>query len=173
MLNLYRKVNTEDNRLELAKARRIFETCARKSWYEYDKTCTAQLLKACVENANEYWKLLRKFLLKIDLSPDELVDYFEQVNNLDNHFYEPGEDIINFVEHYVNNELQVMFDEVNVPITQNDNASCINNVSSGRPCGSNLLPTDLFIYGTDILALYLCVLFSCWRSYLINCWIII
>ena len=44
-------------------------------------------------------------------------DYFKAVNNPEDRFFQPDEDILYFNERYVNSEIQIMFDELNCAIT--------------------------------------------------------
>ena len=44
------------------------------------------------------------------------VEYFKRVNNPSNGFLKRDENVLDFIEHYVESEFQVMFDELNVHI---------------------------------------------------------
>jgi hypothetical protein len=162
LLNRFRVNNTDDNRTKLARARSVFKSCARKCRYEYDKTCTHDLLKARVVNAKAYWKLLKncQYAPKTDVSSAEFAEYFQHVNNPDSAFYTPDEDVLFFLDRYVKGKMQVMFDELNVPITEAEICECIDTLHTGRACGPDLLPNEILVYGRDILAPYLCTLFN-------------
>ena len=44
--------------------------------------------------------------------------YFKAINNPEVNFYQPDEDAILFNSRIIDSELQVMFDELNIPISQ-------------------------------------------------------
>ena len=48
-------------------------------------------------------------------------DYFRAVNNPDDPFYKPDEDVLYFNERFEENEFQVMFDELNITFDTSGN----------------------------------------------------
>ena len=44
-------------------------------------------------------------------------------------FYQPDEDILYFNERYVNGELQIMFDELNMPISSREIEVAVNQLT--------------------------------------------
>ena len=45
------------------------------------------------------------------------MEYFQAVNNPDDHFYQADEDILQFNERYLNDEMDIMLLELDLPIT--------------------------------------------------------
>ena len=64
-----------------------------------------------LKNAKLYWNILKSSAVikpgNIPLSSFE--QYFKAVNNPDDHFYTPDEDVLFFNERYENNEFTIIF----------------------------------------------------------------
>ena len=59
MLNKYRELPNDENRLRMVEARSKYKNVLRKYRYEYDREKTANFLQAKKRNAREYWNLLK------------------------------------------------------------------------------------------------------------------
>ena len=96
MLQKFREGKTNENRINMVKARSEYKTVLRKCKYEYDKKKTESLINAKFKNAKLYWNLLKSSAgIKpgnIPLSSFE--QYFKAVNNPDDHFYTPDDDVL-------------------------------------------------------------------------------
>ena len=55
-----------------------------------------------------------------NLSSQHFADYFKAINNPDSRFFQPDDDILYFNQRYLNGELGVMFEELNVQITMQE-----------------------------------------------------
>ena len=75
------------------------------------------------DNAKSYWKLLKKSCSSNSvktLSSQSFVDYFKAINNPDSIYFQPDDDILYFNQCYLNGELGVMFEELNVQISMQE-----------------------------------------------------
>ena len=100
MLNKYRENKTNNNRINMIQARSDYKNVLRKARYEYDKQKTMRLENARFKNAKLYWNLLKESAgvksSNIPLSAFE--QYFRAINNPENPFYTPDEDVLFFNE---------------------------------------------------------------------------
>ena len=94
------------------------------------------------------------------LSATDFDDYIRAINNPDDHFFQPDDDIIDFNERFLNSEIQVMFDELNTVITEEEIRKAIFQSKHGRSGGPDKLLNEFFIYGVNELLPYLYNLFN-------------
>ena len=73
--------------------------------------------------------------------------YFKAVNNPDDHFFNPDEDVLYFNERFVNNEFHVMFGELDVPISNIEITTAIKKLKTGKSAGPDMLLNEFLIYG--------------------------
>ncbi len=75
----------------MVSARSILKKAVRDLKYEQCKQRTDRLLHARVNNAKEYWKMLKEASnINTDnskLSTDSFVNYFKAINNPETHFF--------------------------------------------------------------------------------------
>ena len=86
--------------------------------------------------------------------------YFRSVNNPKSKFFTPDDDVLDFIERYENNEINIMFSELNVPITQNELFTAIKQLNTGKSAGPDMHINEFFIHGKDSLAPSLLVHFN-------------
>ena len=79
-----------------------------------------------------------------NLSLNNFVAYFKAVNNPDSDFYTPDEDVIYFNERYLKDELQIIFSELDVPISTAEISKAINELSNGKSAGPDRLINEFF-----------------------------
>ena len=79
-------------------------------------------------------------------------EYFKAVNNPDDPFYLPDEDVIYFNERYVNNEFSIMFEELNLNFSQTEIVRSIKQLKSSKAGGPDKAINEFFIHGIHILA---------------------
>jgi hypothetical protein len=161
-LNMYRLDNSDLNRSNMAKARNAFRKCARACRYKFDKEKADALLRARRSNAKENWKLLKGVtpLPKCNIAKNDFAEYFAAVNNPDDHFYNADEDVLEFVDRYVDGELDVMFQELNVEIEHGEIDKAIGELHNNRSSGSDLLINEFLVKAKLPLLPYLCRLFN-------------
>ena len=131
--------------------------------YKFDRNKTAKLEKARLQNAREYWKLLKNLNPSTkthSLSANNFAQYFKAINDPNEVFFQPDEDVIFFNERYINGELQVMFDELNVSLTEEEIMKAIKQLKLGKSCGPDYMLNEFFRYGMDVLMPYLYQLFN-------------
>ena len=100
-------------------ARSEYKKGVRHFNYKKGSERTSHLLKAKFKDAKQYWKLLKDSTTHNNpknISTENFSEYFKAINNPEDPFFQPDEDIIYFNERFLNSEIQVMFDELNVPL---------------------------------------------------------
>ena len=81
------------------------------------------LLNAKLNNAKEYWKLLKQSVTQSKLktlSADNYNDFFKTLNNPSDHLFQPDEDIVHFNDYFLKSEMEIIFDELNTTITETE-----------------------------------------------------
>lgn len=173
-LNIFRDNKTNNNRINLVKSRSDYKCIIRKCKYNYDKQNTLKLEQNRFKNAKLYWNMLKESCgiktSQIDITTFE--NYFKAINNPNDHFFSPDEDVLYFNDRYLNNEFEVMFEELNSDITIHEVSAAIKQLKSGRSSGPDLLLNEFFIHGERILAPILLSLFNkCFNiSYFPEAW---
>ena len=107
----------------MTRARADYKTLIRKKRRDHDKLETIKLQKLRFKNAKEYWKLLKGSSVKTrscKLGADQFLDYFKSINDPNSRFFQPDEDVLYFNDRYLKGELQVMFDQLNVTISETE-----------------------------------------------------
>ena len=173
-LKRFRRDKTERNRLEFIKARLVFTSTIRKARYLYNQQQTEKLHSLELNNAKEYWKLLKSAYCEpspnINLS--DFVRYFKVVNNPDGPFFTVDEDTEILLNRYLNDEIQVMFNELNNGNSIFEIVKAIKALKNGKASGPDRLINEFFINGEDILVPYLHTLFNTIfeKGYFPNSW---
>ena len=88
------------------------------------------------------------------------MEYFQAVNNPDDHFYQADEDILQFNERYVNDEMDIMFLELDLPISLEEIQNGIKQLKLGKSGGPDRFINEFLIYGKDILSSFLQKMFN-------------
>ena len=75
------------------------------------------MLQAKYKNGKAYWKLLQDSVSNNQptyITFNMFTEYFKSVNNPDDRFFQPDEDIEYFNQRFLNSELNAMFAELDV-----------------------------------------------------------
>ena len=86
--------------------------------------------------------------------------YFRAVNNPDDPFYTPDEDVLYFNKRYENNEFSIMFEELNVPFTYEEISKACSQLHTIKSADPDKLINEFYSYGKDILGTTLLSLFN-------------
>jgi len=80
--------------------------------------------------AKLYLKLLKDAccLQESNVSLDNFENYFRVINCPESRFYNTDEDVLNFIHRYEQNEFDVIFDEINVPVSHEDVTKAIKQL---------------------------------------------
>ena len=161
-LNLFRLEKTNESRVNMIHARSRYKACIRNAKFEHDKHETRKLLEAKHKNAKLYWKMLKHSagIKESNIPIDVFEQYFKSVNNPNDPFYIPDDDILFFVERYERNEFNIMFDELNVLFTNAELLKSINQLKTNKSGGPDLYLNEFFIHGKHVLLPYLLSLFN-------------
>ena len=165
-LNIFRQNKCGTTRINLVKSRSNYKSTLRKSKFNYDKRNTIKLEEAKLKDAKTYWRMLKESCgiktSQINITAFEI--YFKAINNPNDHFFSPDEDVIHFNERYLNNEFEIMFEELNADITQQEVSKSIKQLKCGRSGGPDQLVNEFFIYGEKVLTpVFLAIFNKCFR----------
>ena len=80
---------------------------------------------------------------KSTISSETFSKYFPCINSPNDRFYQADEDII-FNERYVNCEFQVIFEELNIPISYSEILLAVKQLRNGASAGPDLLLNNFF-----------------------------
>ena len=158
LLNIYRKNKNDENRRSMVKARSDYKSMVRKKKFIFDTSETRKIEKIRFENAKAYWNLLKtKYFSQSSnvLDADTFAEYFKAINNPASQFYQPDVDVLFFNERYLNGELQVMFEELNIEISNNEILKACNELHCGKAGGPDLVINEFFKHGIEFLIDYL------------------
>ena len=163
-LDVYR-LNKDDNdyRVNMVKARSDYKKVLRNSRMEYRKLQTQQLEMHRYDNAKSYWKLLKQACSTNSpktITSQNFADYFKAINNPDSRFFQPDEDILYFNQRYLDGELGVMFEELNVQISMQEIRKAVQMLKNGKSSGPDLFLNEFLKYGINSLISYLHTLFN-------------
>ncbi len=102
LLNIYRDNKSDRNRVNMVTARSDYKFTLRKARFEYDKSQTDKLNSARLNNAKEYWKLLKNSTRPCQPNSPmtDFMRYFKAVNSPDSTLFVPDEDVMNFNDTY-------------------------------------------------------------------------
>ena len=163
-LNVFRRDSSDTNRQTMVNARSGFKNLARKCRREHDANQTEKLRRAKLDNANDYWKLLKGKAepQKIhSISDTEFYDYFVKISNpVMENINIVADDFIDNVPLYEAGELDTLYDELNTFITVDEVTKAITQLKCGKSAGLDLLINEFYIYGCEILASPLCSFFN-------------
>ena len=104
----------------MVRARTEYKNTVRKFNFEIDRQKSMKLINAKFKNAKEYWKLLKESASQPkpkSLSANDFDNYFMSINNPEDPFFQPDDNILYFSERFLNSEIQFMFDNLNDTIT--------------------------------------------------------
>ena len=146
----------------MVKNRSTYKQLIRKKRYQYDKKETQKQEEARFKNAKEYWKLLKGLCPEksSNLNVSHFENYFKAINNPDSVFFQPDEEAIDFNEHYLDGELQIMFDELNDEISYAEIFKACKELSIGKSDGSDFVLNEFFKYGINEMVNYVHRLFD-------------
>ena len=149
----------------MVRARTEFKAEVRQFKRELDRAKTKRLVDSKYRNAKEYWKLLKEAAnintgMTKSISAHRFAGYFKVINNPDDAFFQPDEEVIYFQERFLDSEIQVMFSELDVEITREEILKSIKQLKNGKSGGPDQLLNEFFIHGQHVLLLCLHSLFN-------------
>lgn len=162
-LNIYRNEKSTINRTNMSKARSNYKKVLRLKRHEFRKQNTNKLLNMRLQNAKEYWKMLKDIShirYPRTLSANNFARYFNAINNPDDHFFQADDDVIYFNERFLNNEFSLMFHELDDVISDDEIFKAIKQLKNGSSGGPDLLLNEIFKYGAEVLTPYIRCLFQ-------------
>ena len=162
-LRTYEKINSDEYRQNMTKSRSEYKTIIRQKRNLFNRKETEKLEKMRSKNAKEYWKMLKNTSHRVEnnnIQSEDFYKYFKAINNPSSPFFQPDEDTIHFNNRYLNGELQVMFSELDIEITQTEILKACKELHNNRAAGPDMLINEFFKYGANELIYYLHALFN-------------
>lgn len=162
-LNAYRSDNSESNGTNLVKARSEFKAIIRKKRFNFEKIKTDKLRNFHSNNPKEYWRLLKENAhsnINSDITPEEFEEYFRTISDPNDPFYTADDDIIQYNQQYERGDFQVIFDELNVSITNDEICMAIKQLRNGASAGPDLLINEFFKFASESCILCIHHLFN-------------
>ena len=153
---------SDRNRETMVKARSEYKKASWKCRRDYEKKQTSKLLEARFKNVKLYWKMLsgKNIRKKPNVTLDEFYYHFMGLSNPEDTFYRPDDDIVDEYRNMMQNDIQVMFEELNVSIEESEIAKAIKELKCSKSGGPDLIINELFLHGSDILIPNLKTLFN-------------
>ena len=162
-LNVYRKNKSEANKASMIQARSDYKRNVRINNYKNMNNKTTKLMSAKYKNAKEYWKLLKEGTTHKspkNISLDSFTNYFKAINDPQDRFFQPDEDILYFNNNILQNELKTMFSELDLPFSEDDVLKGISNLNLGKSAGPDRILNEFLIYGKHKFSTTLVKLFN-------------
>ena len=162
-LNNYRSCKNLENQADLVNARASYKRLIRLKRLNFEKDKRVKLLVSKHKNVKEYWKLLKQaanLKPKTSISAKKFAEYFQAINDPNDKFYQADDDILQFNEFYLKGELQIMFEELNEPISMEEIKTGVHQLRNGASSGQDLFLNEFLKNGTNSLKNYLHNLFN-------------
>jgi len=162
-LNNYRSDNSDENRKNMVQVRSQYKSLVRSKKFKHDRKNTEKLINARMNNAKDYWKLLKSICTNntsTNITHDTFARYFKAVNCPDSTFYQADEDTLHFNERYVKGEFNIMFEELNIEISNDEILKACKELKNNRSGGPDYFINEFFKYGINNLLNYLSKLFN-------------
>ena len=160
--NKYSRYPSEQNRASMVNARSSYKQTTRLCIKRHKNAQTQRLIKARFNNVKEYWRLLSNSRKqnKPLVSLQDFYYHFMSLSNPEDDFYTADSDVIDEFNEMMNNEMHIMFEELNAPFELSDIENSVKQLKTGKCSGEDLMINELFIYGKDVLSPYLLKLFN-------------
>ena len=163
-LNNYRTNESAENRSSMTKSRTEYKTLLRSKRYQYDKHETEKLVQARYKNAKLYWNMLKNSQngknTSLNVSLSQFEQYFKSINNPESVFYQKDDETEYFNNRFLNGELQVMFAELDIDISNEEIKKACSQLTSGRSGGPDKILNEFLKHGFPYLCGYFNALFN-------------
>ncbi|KAL4233737.1 hypothetical protein ACF0H5_008417 [Mactra antiquata] len=162
-LNTFRTNNNDRNRKLMTNSRSSYKNIIRKKKFEFSKNQSYKLESLRNKNSKEYWKMLKnmgKPEPKCNITVTEFSKYFKAINDPESRFFQADEDVLHFNDRFLNNEFQVMFSELDNPISTHEVSMACKQLKLDRSCGPDLVLNEFFKHGFNHLSSYIVKLFN-------------
>ena len=118
-----------------------FKRIIRRKRFECDKLKTEKVIVSRKSNVKEHWKMIKRTTsidTKSNIKSDTFSEYFQNINNPNDRFYQADEDVLFFNERYVNDEFQIMFEELNIPLSYSEVLLAVKQLRNAASAGPEL-----------------------------------
>lgn len=144
-------------------APRLYTKVAKRCRFQYDRDCTEELLRQKTKNSKAFWTLLKgKCPVKSSsLTANDFFTYFHGISNPTDAVYIADEDVYEYVRTYDQGEIEEMYDELNIDISNEEVATAVKQLKRGKAAGTDALINELYVAGATVLVPKLTKLFNC------------
>jgi len=113
---------------------------------------TTKLVQARFRHARLYWNMLKQSagMKTPNINIDILYNYFTSVNNPEDWFFLTYEDVLYFVDIYERSEFTIIFNELDLPFSQDCLTKAIQQLGLNKCNGPDLYLNEFFMYGKDV-----------------------
>ena len=136
---IYNRFKSETNRIRLSKASKAYKFAMNKSFEKYQDKIGCDIRNSAKLDPKKFWNILNRCSEKsrqsVDVSLDELYNYFKEMNEVEN---EDIEIVTNLNE---NNQDDVL----NAPISQDEIKNVILNLHNDKSSGLDNATNEYFI----------------------------
>ena len=159
------KVNkspTDYNLRNMSEARRKYKKLTKQKQYDFDRSETRKLIDAKTKNVKLYWKMLsgQKKSSPCPVSTGDMYNHFLKISNPSDDFFTADTDISDEVKRMIENDLECMYQELDMTINIEEVKSAIKDLKKGKSGGVDLLINELFVFDDAMLHPYLVSLFN-------------
>ena len=160
----YRRNPLPSNRTAMVEARTHHKQISFRCRSSHEKNQSFKLEQARKNNIRKYWKMLAHAkgidIEKPRVTVDDFYQYFLSLSNPDSDFYVADDDVIQEFNTLIENDMNDMFAELNVPLSADEIKRSIKELKSGKSAGDDLVINEFFIHGNEALCTHLTLLFN-------------
>ena len=158
----FHSVPTDDNRNNMTDARRDYKHASFNCRKRYEVKNTNALYHAKLNNVKQYWRMLSgaKNIHETKVTIDQFFDHFVSLSNPSDELYRVDDDVMQEFEDIMQNDIQNIAHELNVPIEIEELQKSIKELKNNKSGGIDVIVNECFKNGQDILNPYLLRLFN-------------
>ena len=97
---------------------------------------------------------------KVNIEVDDFERFFQKVNNPEGTFHIPDEDINDFLDSVIVDNLELLCGELNCDISAEEVSFAIGQLKAGKSAEPDLILNEFLVHGESILLLYFVNLFN-------------
>jgi hypothetical protein len=163
-LNMYRRSGTDNNRVQMIHARKLFKAEARTCRLNYSRENTRRLVEAKSNNAKLYWKLLKSRNREStpNISNSSLYVHFNNLSLPTDDSSILSKDIDDYLQEYdcERQEMAAIYAELDNVIQADEIYHAIKQLKGGKSAGPDMLINELFMYGSELIVPSLTCMFN-------------
>jgi hypothetical protein len=158
----YKKQPSIENRVRMVNARSHYKKTCIANRRAYEQSQSMKLKKAKLDNVKLYWQMLsgKKPKPKTRVPSEVFYAHFKDLSNPTGNSYLADPDTIEEYNNLINDEFTVIYEELDSNFKVDDIKKAIDSLKNGKQPGDDLILNEFFIYGKDLLSVYLTTLLT-------------